>query len=32
LPAEPTALLHEDRLLALYRPVGDWAVAVAVLV
>jgi len=32
LPAEPTALLHEDRLLALYRPVGDRAVAVAVLV
>jgi len=32
LSADPTALLHHDRLLALYRPEGDRAVAVAVLV
>lgn len=33
LPADPTALLHEDRFLALYRPAGDGhAIAVAVLI
>lgn len=30
--ADPTALVHEGRLLALYRPGGDGAVPVAVLV
>ncbi len=32
LPGDPTALLHEGDLLALYRPDGDRAVPVAVLV
>ena len=32
LPADPTALLHDGRLLALYRPDADRAVPVAVLV
>lgn len=32
LPADPTALLHGDQLLALYRPEGEGAVPVAVLV
>ena len=32
LPADPTALLHGDRLLALYRPDGGRAVPLAVLV
>ncbi|HMR22655.1 MAG TPA: tRNA pseudouridine(55) synthase TruB [Micropruina sp.] len=31
LPGEPTALLHDGELLALYRPDGNRAVAVAVL-
>lgn len=32
LPADPTALLHDDVLLALYRPDGERAAPVAVLV
>lgn len=32
VPADPTAVLHGDRLLALYRPAGSGSVAVAVLV
>jgi len=32
LPAEPTALLHDGQLLALYRPDGERAVPLAVLV
>ncbi len=32
LPADPTALLTGDRLLALYRPDGEWARPVTVLV
>ena len=32
VPADPTAVLHEGRLLALYRPEQDGAVPVAVLV
>ncbi len=32
LPTDPTALLHDGRLLALYRPDGNRAVPVAVLV
>lgn len=32
LPASPTAMLHGERLLALYRPDGDRAVPLAVLV
>ena len=32
LPGDPTALLHNGDLLALYRPEGDRAVALAVLV
>lgn len=32
VPGDPTALIHEDGLLALYRPDGDRAVPVAVLV
>ncbi|MFT3970549.1 MAG: tRNA pseudouridine(55) synthase TruB [Micropruina sp.] len=32
LPADPTALLHDGRLLALYRPDADRAVAAAVLI
>ncbi|MFT3861571.1 tRNA pseudouridine(55) synthase TruB [Micropruina sp.] len=31
VPADPTALLHADELLALYRPDGDRAVPIAVL-
>lgn len=31
VPADPTAVLHGDRLLALYRPEADRAVPVAVL-
>ena len=31
LPGDPTALLHQHDLLALYRPDGDRAVPVAVL-
>lgn len=32
LPGDPTALLHEEHLLALYRPDGGRAVPVAVLI
>ena len=32
LSADPTAMLHDEQLLALYRPDGDRAVPVAVLV
>ena len=32
LPGDPTALLHADELLALYRPDGGRAVPVAVLI
>lgn len=31
VPADPTAILHAGRLLALYRPSGDRSVALAVL-
>lgn len=32
VPADPTALLHGERMLALYRPDGDRAIPLAVLV